>query len=227
MKHMKSKAMFAAALAAAIIMAGCAKPVQEKKPETDAGPKHEYKDIKPAVYDVPPGVAAALPGLLNDKVYVYREIAPTLNLVAYAPNYSLPKAPLMAAQAFEALAAVPEFRRGIEFWIIQIQPPAGAEQVPQKPGEAAAPQNSEVFVWGVKPSEVDEYLKSKDLLSFISNSEYLLVNDENIPKGEARAKLFPGLAPPPPQPAPGDTAGQGLAPAPPAPAPQEGDTANQ
>ncbi len=223
MKHSRNIPGFVAALAAAVIMAACAKPAENPKPEGEAGARHEYKDIKPEVYDIPPGVAAALPGLQNDKIYIYPEIAPTLNLVAYAPNYSLAEAPRMAAKAFQALAPVPDFRKGVDFWIIQIQPEAGAQQVPEHPAEAAAaPQSSEVFVWGVKPAEVDEYLKSRDLLSFITDSEYLLVNDQIIPKGGDRAKLFPGLAaPPPPAPAPGNTA------APQAPTTQQGATADK
>lgn len=209
MKHIKMVPGFVAALAVVIILAGCAKPVEEKKPPTETGPKHEYKDIKPAVYEIPEGVKTALPGLQNDKIYIYREIAPTLNLVAYVPNYSLAEAPVMAAKAFESLAAVPEFRQGVDFWIIQLQPEASEKPVAPKPEEAGqAKPNAEVFVWGVKPSEVDDYIKSHDLMYFLVNSEYLLINDEIIPKGEARGELFPSLRPTPePMPEQGSTAG--------------------
>ena len=70
--------------------------------------RHVYKDIQAEVYPLPEGVKQALPGLLNDNIYIYREIAPTLNLVAYLPGYNLQKAPTIAAQAFLALADEPE-----------------------------------------------------------------------------------------------------------------------
>jgi len=190
--------IMALALAAAFLIMGCTRPAQNKNPAPNTGPKHEYKEIKPEIHPIPEGVKSALPGLLNDNIYIYREIAPTLNLVAYVPEYSLAGAAKMAAQAFVALSEQPEFREGIEFWIIQIQPETGKNEVPVKPVDgSSAESNALVFTWGVKPSEVDEYKKSENLINFLSNSEYLLVNDKIIPKGEERTTMFADLLPKP------------------------------
>lgn len=205
-------ALFLALTAALALVIGCAKPTEENKPAPETPGKHVYKDLKAEVYALPEAVIKALPGLLNDKIYLYREIAPTLNLVAYTPEYSREAAVKMSAEAFLALAPVPEFRKGVEFWIIQIQP------MPEAEAKAAAGQ-SQVVVWGVRPGEVDAYQSSGDLGAFLQNSEYLLVDDKIIAKGPDRGKEFPGLGlAPAPAPLPGATAT-------PAPGPQPGTTA--
>src|SRR4030042_6549958 len=70
-------------------------PESEKKP----GPKVEYKEMKPEVYPVPEEVKQALPGLQNDNIYIYRDVSPTINLVADLPQYSLPDAIKRTASA--------------------------------------------------------------------------------------------------------------------------------
>lgn len=184
-------------LLAIIIAMGCAQPAEVKKPET--GPKHVYKELKPQIYPVPEGVKSALPGLLNDNIYVYREIARTINLVAYVPDYKRESAIKMAAQAFIALTLEPALREDIDFWIIQIQP--RPEDVP-----ATADKDqpaSKVVVWGVRPEEADAHKSSKDLAAFLETSEYLLVDDKIIAKGKQRLDEVPGIIPPAPE--PGDT----------------------
>ena len=81
----------------AVVIAGCAQPADEKQPAATEKPKHVYKELNPETHPVPAGVKEALPGLLNDNIYLYREIAPTLNLVAYVPEYSREGAIKMAA----------------------------------------------------------------------------------------------------------------------------------
>lgn len=178
----------AALAAAAAIAVACARPAEQNKPEEKKG-KHEYKDIKPETYPFPAGVKEALPGLLGDSIYVYREIAPTVNLVSYEQDYSREGAVNKMVRALLAMAAVPELRQGIEFWIIQVQPR------PEKESEAGP---SQVVVWGVMPAEVDRYRDSGDLAGFIRNSEYLLVDDQIIPRGDDRLAQFPGLELKPP-----------------------------
>jgi len=151
----------------------CARP-QAPEPGKKPGPKMEYKDLKAEVYPVPEEVKQALPGLQNDNLYVYREISPTLNLVAYLPQYALPDAIRRTAQAFVALTRDPRFAAGIEFWIIQTQPAQGAD----------------VLVWGVRPSEVAAYAQQQDLAAFFTQSEYVLVNDKIIPAGPERAAFL-------------------------------------
>ena len=77
-----------AAAVALVVVIGCASPAEKKAPPPDKG-KHVYKDLKADIYPIPAGVEKALPGLQNDNIYIYREIAPTLNLVVYTPDYSL------------------------------------------------------------------------------------------------------------------------------------------
>ncbi len=161
-------------LASAGLGFGCARPNPEK-PENQNAPKAEYKQAQADEYPVPPKLAEALPGLLNDKVRVWKEISPTINLVAYFPDYSLKKALDQSAAAFLVLLENPEFRNGIEFWIIQVQPQKG----------------SGVLVWGAKPAEVEQYKQSGDLKTFFRDSEYVLVNDQIIPKGDDRLKYLP------------------------------------
>jgi len=171
-----------------MLAAGCASPPQQQPAEA-AGPRHQYKEIKPEEYPVPEAVAKALPGLLDDKVRIYREISPIISLVVYTPDYSRAKAVDMCARAFVALAEKPEFRKGIDFWIVQVQP----EPETNDPA---------LVVWGVKPSEVDRYIKTKDLAAFLEKSEYLLVDDEIIPAGEKRLEAAPEVKPPAPAPEP-------------------------
>ena len=151
----------------------CARPKPEEK--TEKKPKAEYKEIKAEEYPVPEQLKELLPGLLNDKIRIWREIAKTINLVAYMKDYSLEKAIEKSAQVFLLLRQYPEFKKDIEFWIIQLQPEKG----------------SEVLVWGVRPSEVEEYQASGDLRKFFAQSEYVLINDQIIEKGEERLKYFP------------------------------------
>lgn len=147
----------------------CSRPPAPKAP-AKPGPRIEQKELKPEIWPVPEAVKQALPGLLNDNLYVYREISPTVNLVAYFPEYSLPDAVRRMAQAFVAMTQNPKFSVGIDFWIIQVQPQQG----------------SEVIVWGVRPSEALAYAQNHDLPGFLSESEYLLVNDKIIPPGPER-----------------------------------------
>jgi len=151
----------------------CARPMQEE-PTEKTTPRAEYKKIKAEEYPVPDQLKEALPGLLNDKIRVWREISPTINLVVYSPNYSLDNAIKQAAQAFLILERNPEITKETDFWIIQIQPEKGPE----------------VLVWGVRPSELELYKKTKDLKAFFENSEYVLINDQVIPKGAGRLEYF-------------------------------------
>jgi hypothetical protein len=176
-KHKKTPALALIIMVlAGLVLSSCARPESEPQ-EKESGPKREYRDIKPEVFPIPEEIRETLPGLRNDKFYLYRDISPTLNLVAYVPDYSLDAAISMAAKTFVHMKSDPEFKKGIEFWIIQIQP---------EPGKGA-----EVMVWGVRPDQADEYARTGDLVSFFRDSEYVLVNDEIIPAGEARLKAWP------------------------------------
>ncbi len=193
----------------------CATPAEKPGKEEKNGPRHVYKDIKPEVYDMPAAVREALPGLLEqNKIFVYREISPTVNLVAYAPEYSKESAAKMIANAFLALREVPDLREDIDFWIVQVQPePKKAAPHPEEIG-----QKADVIVWGVKPSEVDRFAESGDLKLFLETSEYLLVDDVIIQKGPQRLAQFPDLKPEsPPLVEDGDTSGgsEKIEPAPP------------
>lgn len=162
-----------------VLIAACSRP-PAPEPTGKPGPKIEQKELKPEIWPVPEAVKSALPGLQNDNVYVYREISPTVNLVAYFPRYSLPEAIRRMAEAFVALTQEPQFEAGIEFWIIQVQPAEG----------------SEVIVWGVRPSEAKAYAQDHNLTRFFAESEYVLVNDKIIPAGEERLPfLNPHAAP--------------------------------
>ena len=157
--------------------AGCARPKQEE-PEKKNAPKAEYKNLKAEEYPIPEPVKAALPGLVNDKIRIWKELTPpTVNLVAYFPGYTLDKAVKQAGDAFLALLENPAFKNGVDFWIIQVQPENG----------------SEVLVWGVRPSEAEQFKNSKDINAFFKDSEYVMVNDQVIEKGDGRLKvLAPG-----------------------------------
>jgi len=212
----------------ALVMAfsGCAQPPDQTDADDTANGRHTYKEIKPDVVPVPEGVIKALPGLLNDNLYLYKEIAPSLNLVAYVPQYSPAGAIEMCAKAFVVLAddPNPQLTDDIDFWIIQIQPAPGSADVPVQPGDPANKHDSRLVVWGVRPVEVEAYKKTGDLAKFLTTSEYLLVDDKIIPAGDARINPFPELKP---APLPGNTA----APTPPtdggepAPEPEDGNTA--
>jgi len=156
-----------------LLTSACARPPAPEA-EKKSGPKMEYKDLKPEIYPVPEEVKQALPGLQNDNIYVYREVSPTLNLVAYLPQYSLPEAIQRTARAFVALAKDPRFQAGLEFWIIQTQPRQGPE----------------LLVWGARPAEVLAYVRHHDLARFFTESEYVLVNDKIIPAGPDRAQFL-------------------------------------
>ena len=156
-----------------LLASACSRPPQPES-EAKAGPKVETKDLKPEVWPVPDEVKQALPGLQNDNLYLYREVSPTLNLVAYFPQYSLAEAIRGVARAFVALTRDPKFKAGIEFWIIQVQPREGKE----------------VLVWGVRPAEAEAYARTQDLARFFTESEYVLVNDKIIPAGPDRAKYL-------------------------------------
>jgi hypothetical protein len=161
-------------LACAVLFSfSCARPRQEEK-EKKGQPQAEYKDLKADEYPIPEKLKETLPGLVNDKIRVWKEISPTINLVAYFPDYSLEKAVRQASEAFLLLREEPKFRNGIDFWIIQIQPEEGPE----------------VLVWGVRPSEVEQFAQAKKLKDFFRDSEYVLVNDQIIEKGEARLKYL-------------------------------------
>jgi hypothetical protein len=191
--------MVSAALVSFLVL-GCVRPSEDKKPEAAPDSRHVYKELKAESYPVPEDVKKALPGLLNDNIYLYREIAPTLNLVSYEKDYSLAGAAKMAAEAFMALSGNPEFRKEIEFWIIQVQPEPAGDEVPAGVDEAKASETkAEVFVWGVRPEEVDEFKKTEDMRELIRNSEYMLIDDEIIQKGESRLEHFPLLARPAPR----------------------------
>ncbi len=151
----------------------CARP-REEKAEAKTVPKAEYKTVKPDEFPIPAKLAEALPGLVNDKIRIWKEISPSINLVVYAKGYNLKKAMEESARAFLALSGNPEFRNRVDFWIIQIQPEQGPE----------------VLVWGARPSEVDQYQKTLDLKSFFRDSEYVLINDQIISKGDDRLKSF-------------------------------------
>lgn len=158
-----------------ILMLGCVRAQREKEASKSSESSSQvYKEINPETFPFPDRLKETLPGLQGDKIYVYKEISPTINLVAYFPEYSTEKAILRSAEAFLVLLEQEELKRGIEFWIIQVQPEKG----------------DEVMVWGVKPSEVEAYARSKDITSFLRDSEYLLVNDKIIPKGEERLKYL-------------------------------------
>jgi len=196
----------ALALFVSLVLAGCARPVEQKPPGPASDQKHVYKELKAEEYPVPEGVKKALTGLLNDKIYVYREIAKTVNLVSYEPGYTPESAIQKSAAAFLALAEVPELRKDIEFWIIQVQPPAPAA------GKGNPKEASRVVVWGARPEEADAYKQSGDLRAFLRDSEYLLVDDQIIAKGDDRLRPFPSLfaapAPNQPGPTPGPSAPQ-------------------
>jgi hypothetical protein len=152
----------------------CARPKAEK-PDEAKKPKVESAPVKVDEYAVPAKLSEALPGLINDKIRIYKDISPTVNLVANLKDYKLQDATDRAAQAFLALDDQPEFKNGIDFWIIQVQPEAGKESL----------------VWGAKPAEVAQYKTDQDLKKFFANSEYVMVNDQILPKGEDRQKLIP------------------------------------
>ncbi len=42
----------------------------------------------------------------------------------------------------------------------------------------------------MRPSEVEQYKKSKDLKAFFENSEYALIDDQIIARGADRLKFF-------------------------------------
>lgn len=173
---MKRLALMILIAMGACLADSCARPMEEKQ-ETTNTPKAEYKKLKAEEYPVPDQLKEALPGLLNDKIRIWREISPTINLVVYSPNYSLDRAIKQAAQAFLILEQNSAITKGNDFWIIQIQPEKGPE----------------VLVWGVRPSEVEQYKKTKDLKDFFANSEYALINDQMIAKGASRLEyLNPG-----------------------------------
>ena len=155
---------------------GCARPVEKPSPKKQEE-KVQIKQLKPEEYPVPEKLKEVLPGLLNDKIRIWREISPTINLVAYIENYSLEKAIKLCAHAFMVLLEKPEFKKDIQFWIIQIQP--------------RERENPEILVWGVRPSEAEEYKQTGDLEKFFVNSEYVLINDMIIEKGNERLKHFP------------------------------------
>lgn len=169
-------------IAAGIIIfaAGCASPAPEPGPEEKQG-KHDYKDLSAETVEFPAGLKEALPGLQGDRIYMYKEVAPTANLLSYEKDYEREKALTMMAKAFTTLTDTPELRENIEFWIIQVQPPADS-------GE-----ESRLVVWGARPGEADAYKKDEDLKKFVRTSEYLMVDDRIIPKGDARLAEFPGL----------------------------------
>jgi len=160
------------ASAPALIFA-CARPREEKAEQKNA-PQAEYRQVKPVEFPIPEKLADALPGLLNDKIRIWKDISPSINLVVNSQDYNLKKAIEQAGQGFVALLDDPEFRNGVEFWIIQIQPAQG----------------SEVLVWGVRPLEAEQFQKSKDLKGFFKDSEYVLINDQIIGKGDDRLKFF-------------------------------------
>lgn len=197
-----------------LVIAGtmsCARPAdREKKEKEKEKQRHVHKELKPDVHPVPDGVARALPGLQNDNIYIYREVAPLIGLVAYEKDYSRTSAIKKAARAFEAMLSDPDLQKGIEFWIIQVQP-AKETKEEEKEGK------SRVVVWGVRPSEVKEYRESKDLPGFVRTSEYMLVDDEIIEKGDERLDMFSGLKPQAPSPSP----------SPPGKKPEHGDTASE
>lgn len=161
------------ALVVLLSFGACTRP--KKAPEQKGPAAGQAKNITAEEYPIPDKLKEALPGLVNNKIRIWKEISPTVNLISYEPNYSLDNAIRQAAQAFLILAENPAFRNGIDFWIIQVQPEKG----------------SEVMVWGVKPLEVDEYQKSNDLKAFFSNSEFVLINDQIIEKGDQRLKYLP------------------------------------
>lgn len=152
---------------------GCARPKPEEGEKKNA-PKAEYKELKADEYPIPEPLKAALPGLVNDKVRIWKEISPTVNLVAYFPGYTLELAVKQASEAFLVLLENPAFKDGIDFWIIQVQPEKGTE----------------VLVWGVRPAEAEQYKNSKDLNAFFKDSEYVMVNDQVIEKGDSRLKFL-------------------------------------
>jgi hypothetical protein len=161
---------------ACLLLSACAQP-QGSAPAKEQEPRREYREIKPEIWPIPEDIADALPGLLNDNFYLYREISPTLNLVAYVPEYSLEKAINMAAKAFMLMTGEPRYKEGIEFWIIQVQP------LPEK--------GQDVMVWGVRPEEAEAYARTGDLSAFFRDSEYVLIDDEIIPAGDLRLKHWP------------------------------------
>ncbi len=158
---------------ACLFFSACFQPQGSPEPK-EKEPKREYREIKPEVWPIPGDIRDALPGLLNDKFYLYREISPTLNLVAYVPEYTLEKAINMAAKAFVLMTREPGYKEGIEFWIIQIQPE------PEK--------GRDVMVWGVRPQEAEAYARAGDLSAFFRDSEYVLIDDKIIPAGKDRLK---------------------------------------
>jgi len=166
--------------------ANCATPADRQDKKSDEKTRHVHKELKPEIYEMPQGVKQALPGLQNDKIYIYREVAPLFGLVSYEEDYDRTRAVKQAAEAFLALLADPALQKDMEFWIIQVQP-AKEDAKDKSQGK------SRVVVWGVRPSEVEEYRKSGDLANFVRSSEYMLVDDEIIDKGDERLELFPGL----------------------------------
>ncbi len=182
--------------------ASCATPADRQDKKSDEKTRHVHKELKPDIYEIPEGVKKALPGLQNDKIYIYREVAPLFGLVSYEEDYDRTRAVEQAAEAFLALLSGPVLQKEIEFWIVQVQP---AEEAAKDKREG----KSRVVVWGVRPSEVEEYRKSGDLAGFVRSSEYILVDDEIIDKGDERLEFFPGLE---------------KEPASPGPAPEEGNT---
>jgi len=170
---MRKLALLVACAALAGFALGCARPKEEGAGKQDQA-KAQYQSPKVEEYPVPEPLKQALPGLVNDKIRIYKEISPTVNLVAYFPDYSLDKAVNAASQAFLVLLENPAFKAGVDFWIIQVQPEKG-------PG---------VLVWGVKPSEAEAFAKSRDLKAFFADSEYVLINDQIIDKGEPRLKYL-------------------------------------
>jgi hypothetical protein len=172
--NMKKLAVLIALSVLYAMAAGCARPKQEE-PEKKNAPKAEYKNLKAEEYPIPEPLKAALPGLVNDKIRIWKELSPpTVNLVAYFPNYSLNNAIKQTSDAFLVLLDNPAFKNGVDFWIIQVQPENGTD----------------VLVWGVKPSEAEQFKTSKDLNAFFKDSEYVMVNDQVIEKGDNRLKFL-------------------------------------
>lgn len=158
-----------------LLLSFCARPQQEEQASGE-NLKREYREIKPEILTISEELRSALPGLLNDNLYLYREISPSLQLVAYVPDYSLSGAVNIAAKAFTIMTKAPDYRKGMEFWIIQIQP---------------EPENGDsVLVWGVRPEEADRYVNSSNLEAFFTQSEYVLIDDKIIPPGDERARAF-------------------------------------
>ena len=165
-----------------LLCSGCQKeknPIESLAP-SEAKPtgKREYGEIKPVVLPLPPAAVNALAGtdVYNNPLKEVQMYFRVMTLVVYRDRFDVKDFLDRMAIAFNVFALTPVFSKEADSWTIQVQARGGPKFVTMT----------------CTPKQVNEYVRSHDVASLLTQCDFMMINDMIISKPEERLDYYYG-----------------------------------